>query len=110
MGLNVLSLSEVELLLFVAPKIASRVKISHYIQPSNISSALVTIGKRSVNKKENETFLFDRMLVRVVQVVTLVVVKYFSFSYVLFSLLKLLVSVAFAKAFKMTIVFAFEVK
>ena len=45
MALNVGNLSEVELLPFVAPlwllsRIGSRVKISHYIQPSNLSSAL----------------------------------------------------------------------
>ena len=42
--LNVWSLSKLELLQFVAPnlcsKIGSRVKISHHIQPSNLSSAL----------------------------------------------------------------------
>ena len=92
------------------------VKISHYIQPSNLSSALVTIGKRSVKKKKNETFLFDRMLVKVVQVITLVVVTYFSFLYVVvFSiglfvfLLNLLVSVAFEKAFKMSFCISNEV-
>ena len=48
MALNVGNLSEVELLPFVAPlwllsRIGSRVKISHYIQPSNLSSALPVV-------------------------------------------------------------------